>query len=214
MQLLEPRAAQGVAAEVTREGSTAVRRAPIAEERSRDGRVTVRYLARGDADDASTVGAETYTPMTIAHVELNGEGASHTLPLPEGWTCLVYVRKGAVGLGGGAAAERPGALPGVAEMHEMAYLPRTGGECLELTNAVSGGQTTDVLVLSGRPIGAPVVASGTMVMNSDLQVRQAMGDYQRGNFGIPWEHTLDDDEWAAQCDRRFASRTESRSSQE
>ena len=169
VQLLEPRKAASTAAEVTREGSTAVRRAPIAEESLQGGRVMVRYLAGGGADGSST-GAETYTPMTIAHVELNGEAASHTLPLPEGWTFLVYVRKGAVGFGGGAVADREGSLPGVAEMHEMAYLPRAGGECIELTNAASNGRVTDVLVLAGQPIGAPVITSGTMVMNSDLQV--------------------------------------------
>jgi len=210
VQLLEPRKAASTAAEVTREGSTAVRRAPIAEESLQGGRVMVRYLAGGGADGSST-GAETYTPMTIAHVELNGEAASHTLPLPEGWTCLVYVRKGAVGFGGGAVADREGSLPGVAEMHEMAYLPRAGGECIELTNAASNGRVTDVLVLAGQPIGAPVITSGTMVMNSDLQVQQAMADYQRGEFGIPWEHTVDDAEWAAQCDQRLAARAASRS---
>ena len=44
--------------------------------------------------------------------------------------------------------------------------------------------------------GAPVVASGTMVMNSDAQVQQAMYDYQRGTFGLPWDHRVDDEEWA------------------
>ena len=34
-----------------------------------------------------------------------------------------------------------------------------------------------------------------------------MRDYQRGEFGIPWEHTASDAEWAAQCDQRAAMRT-------
>ena len=61
-------------------------------------------------------------------------------------------------------------------------------------------------MLAGAPIGAPVVASGTMVMNSDADVQQAMADYQRGDFGVPWEHTLPDEEWAANCDQRAARR--------
>ena len=57
-------------------------------------------------------------------------------------------------------------------------------------------------VLAGEPIGAPVVASGTMVMNTQADVQQALSDYQRGEFGYPWAHELGDDEWARQCDAR------------
>ena len=60
-------------------------------------------------------------------------------------------------------------------------------------------------LLSGSPSHAPVVASGTMVMNSDAQVQQAMYDYQRGAFGAPWDHRVDDEEWARACDARQAS---------
>ena len=27
-------------------------------------------------------------------------------------------------------------------------------------------------------------------------------DYQQGEFGIPWDHLLSDQEWAAKCDAR------------
>ena len=51
------------------------------------------------------------------------------------------------------------------------------------------------MVFAGEPIGAPVVASGTMVMNSQQQVDQAVRDYQSGGFGMPWDHALDDEQW-------------------
>ena len=202
VQLLEPteptpKASQP--AEVIREGATTVRRAPIDFQRLAGGAVSVRTLA----DRSGGAGAQTYSPMTLLHVELNGAGAMHSVEVPEGWTCLVYVRRGAVGFGSSEV---------VASMHEMAVLARHGGESVTLTNAAGGGALTDVLVLAGEPIGAPVVASGTMVMNSDVQVRQAMADYQRGDFGIPWEHTLADDAWAALCDQRAASRGRQRPS--
>ena len=85
----------------------------------------------------------------------------------------------------------------------MRGLARSGGDGLALTNADAG--LTDVLVLAGQPIGAPVIASGTMVMNSQSQVNQALQDYQRGDFGVPWGHELSDEEWAAQCDARSAA---------
>ena len=185
VQLIEPVSGSGKAAEVIREGSTSVRRAPIVEEVTQGGRVNVKFLCAAGEDR----GAETYTPMTIAHVELNGEGASHTMPLPEGWTCIVYVRRGQVSFGGGEGAKQ----------YETAYLSRSGGDGLALTSMANG--LTDVLVLAGQPIGAPVVASGTMVMNDQFEVNRALADYQRGAFGIPWDHTLDDAEWAKQCDQ-------------
>ena len=203
VQLLEPPTgasrggASSPSAEVQREGATSVRRAPLREEVLDGGKVVVRTLASSpgvDAAASSSSPAETYSPMTIAHVELTSSDASYTLPLPEGWTCIVYVRRGAVSAGSDS----------VASMYETAYFPRTGGDCLKLQNAASG--LTDVLVLAGEPLGAPVVASGTMVMNSQREVSQALSDYQRGDFGIPWEHTLEDEEWAQQCDARAARR--------
>ena len=46
-----------------------------------------------------------------------------------------------------------------------------------------------------RHVFGEVVASGTMVMNSQQQVDQAVRDYQSGAFGVPWGHTLDDEQW-------------------
>lgn len=197
VQVLLPPNAGADAAEVQREGSTPVVRATLRDERR--GPVRVRTLAQPGVSDASggrpAVGALTYSPMSIEHVEFHEEGATYTLPLPEGWTCIVYVRRGEVAFGDDG---------GKARMYDTAYLSRRGGDGLVLTSAHSG--LTDVLVLAGEPLGAPVVTSGTMVMNSDSEVRQAMYDYQRGEFGVPWPHEMSDDEWAEQCDARRAAR--------
>jgi len=37
-------------------------------------------------------------------------------------------------------------------------------------------------------------------------VDRAVVDYRRGEFGLPWEHTLSDEEWARRCDERQAER--------
>ena len=112
------------------------------------------------------------------------QGTAHAVGVPDGWTCFVYVRRGKVDMGGGQPVGQ----------FETAYFSRRGGDAVRLTALTAGA---DVMVFAGEPIGAPVVASGTMVMNTQNEVNQAVRDYQSGQFGIPWDHALPDEEWAA-----------------
>jgi redox-sensitive bicupin YhaK (pirin superfamily) len=51
--------------------------------------------------------------------------------------------------------------------------------------ATDGG--VEILVLQGRPIGAPVAQYGPFVMNREAEIREAFEDYQRTGFGgWPW----------------------------
>ena len=43
-------------------------------------------------------------------------------------------------------------------------------------------------------------------MGPEAEVDRAVIDYRRGEFGLSWEHTLSDDEWARRCDERQAER--------
>ena len=53
----------------------------------------------------------------------------------------------------------------------------------------------DFLFLGGEPIREPIAAQGAMVMNTNADVNLAYSEYQKGQFGVPWDHAIDDNEW-------------------
>jgi hypothetical protein len=64
------------------------------------------------------------------------------------------------------------------------------------------GEPAEFLLLQGQPIGAPVFQLGPFVMNSAEELRTAVEDYQRTQFGgWPWSRR---DPVHARSEGRFA----------
>jgi redox-sensitive bicupin YhaK (pirin superfamily) len=70
------------------------------------------------------------------------------------------------------------------------------------------GEPAEFLMLQGRPIGAPVFQMGPFVMNSPEELRQAVTDYHRTQFGgWPWTRP---DPVHARTEGRFALHADGR----
>ncbi|MEZ6113075.1 MAG: pirin family protein, partial [Pirellulaceae bacterium] len=110
--------------------------------------------------------AVTVTPINLWDVQL-AAAAEAELSLPENHTALVVVQSGLVKVNGEAV-----------KAVELAELSRAGTR-LQLVSA----EPARLLILTGQPIGEPIVGHGPFVMNSREEIATAIQDYQRGAMG-------------------------------
>jgi redox-sensitive bicupin YhaK (pirin superfamily) len=112
--------------------------------------------------------ARTVTPILLWDARVEAE-QTVALPIPDGFTALVSVRRGEANFDSG---QRAGA-------GELAVFEREG-DGVAIT---AGDDDVQALVLGGAPLGEPVVGQGPFVMNTREEIRQAIADYQSGRMG-------------------------------
>ena len=98
-------------------------------------------------------------------------GAALAVPTPAHHNTFLYVYDGEAAVG-----EEAKALP-----HRAAGLLTPGDEVL----LRAGERGARMLLLSGKPIGEPVVQYGPFVMNTAEEIQQAIADYQDGRLAVP-----------------------------
>ena len=109
----------------------------------------------------------TRTPISYAHVTLQSD-ATVTTPLPHGHRVLLYPMTGAVRVGDTQIDE--------------GILAIVDGDDLTVSGVAS---SSEVILLTGEPIGEPVARYGPFVMNTEQELRDAFRDFERGAFGVP-----------------------------
>ena len=139
---------------------------------SDDGGTLVRVIA-GDVAGHKGPGS-THTPIAFAHATV-APGAQLSIPWDPGFNALVYVL---AGQGRAGAEGRP--------VHTGQTVVFGPGD--HLTIRADDAQESrygamEVLVLGGRPIREPVAQYGPFVMNTRLELQQAVEDFQSGRFG-------------------------------
>lgn len=117
--------------------------------------------------DGSRGPAHTFTPINLWDLRLTA-GQDLEFVLPEGHTTLLFVLKGLIGFSDGHKAKSV----------EMAVMTRAGSQLSFRTI-----EDSTVLLLSGQPIDEPIVGYGPFVMNTEIEIRQAIQDFKSGIFG-------------------------------
>jgi hypothetical protein len=129
-----------------------------------------------------------------------------TAPPPDSWAAKTdsLVAVWTVKMAPGASWELPGTLTD--DCHRSLYFfagasVEVDGKtirdhcAIELRSTVTvelvnGPQTSEFLILQGKPINEPIAQRGSFVMNKQVEFVKAMDDYQRTGFGgWPWPTT-------------------------
>jgi redox-sensitive bicupin YhaK (pirin superfamily) len=132
-------------------------------------RVIAGEFEQGGAKVAGPIGGLSTQPQ---YFDLRlPAGATARVPTPLTHNTFLYVYEGDAAVGDDAKA-----LP-----FRSAGLLTPGG----YVDVKAGEQGAKLLLLSGKPIGEPVVQYGPFVMNTREEIEQAVVDYQRGRLAVP-----------------------------
>jgi len=137
---------------------------------SADGLVTVSVIA-GEAMGEKAV-IETRTPIIYLHYRIEPGGAA-TQQVPSAYNAFAYVVEGEALFG--AEGER-------VEDGQMVLFAQDGDD-VRIENPADAKATLEVLLIAGVPLHEPVARYGPFVMNTELEIRQAIEDYQQGRIG-------------------------------
>jgi redox-sensitive bicupin YhaK (pirin superfamily) len=137
---------------------------------SADGLVKVSVIA-GEAMGEKAV-IETRTPIIYLHYKIE-PGGGVTQQVPGAYNAFAYIVEGD-GLFG-AEGERAGD-------GQMVLFAQDGDE-VRIENPPDAKATLEILLIAGVPLNEPVARYGPFVMNTELEIRQAIDDYQQGRMG-------------------------------
>ncbi len=129
--------------------------------------------------------ARTHTPIGYARITID-PGTTVRIPVAAGHTGAVYAIDGRAEVG-------PDGQP--LEAHHLAVFERTEGEIVLTVppgDDRPGSPTPfDAMLLTGEPIGEPMVRYGPFVMNTRAELEEAVADFNAGRMGsIPATGTV------------------------
>ncbi len=142
------------------------------------GGVSVRVIAGEALGVAGAVSRPTTEPLVL-DITLP-PGTSIDVPVPAGHNAFVYAFGGAALNVGAALGE---SRPTRVDSERMAILANDAqADGVRLAAAGALDEIARVLLVAGRPLHEPIAQHGPFVMNTALELRQAMADFQSGGL--------------------------------
>jgi redox-sensitive bicupin YhaK (pirin superfamily) len=111
--------------------------------------------------------ARTFSPLQVIDLSIHA-GQTVRLPVRDGWTTALVMLSGNVRVNGEHSAH---------EAQLVVFSPE--GDALTLQAETDA----KALLLSGQPLNEPIVGHGPFVMNTAQEIRQAIVDFNSGQFG-------------------------------
>jgi redox-sensitive bicupin YhaK (pirin superfamily) len=129
--------------------------------------VTVRVIAGASNGISGAMTREDTEPLYL-DIDLPA-GSRFSTTIPAAHNAFVYVYRGAVMISGTILDEN--------RMGILANIPQADGVTLSSTAPAKA------ILISGKPLGEPIVQHGPFVMNSKEEIYQAIKDFQEGRLG-------------------------------
>jgi len=130
--------------------------------------VKVRVIAGASNSVAGAMTREDTEPLYI-DIELPA-GSSFSTAFPATHNAFVHVYRGTVTIEGKTLGE--------SRMGILANTPQADGVTLSATVPARA------ILISGKPLGEPIMQHGPFVMNTKEEIYQAITDYQEGRLGV------------------------------
>jgi len=113
--------------------------------------------------------AESHTPVTYARLSVEAE-ESVRIPVPDGYTALLYVVDGDAAIGSDQS---------IVEPQHLAVFDRSAGDMV----ITATDRPLLAMVLIGEPINEPMERHGPFVMNTTAELQEAIEDFNAGLMG-------------------------------
>ena len=110
----------------------------------------------------------TLSPVNAATVDAR-QGGAIEIVLPTAHNAFIYLLDGALRFPDGTTASG---------LHQVVFA--ADGEAVRFEAL----ENTRALLMSGEPIGEPIVSYGPFVMNTEAEIRAAFRDYRNGEMGV------------------------------